>query len=109
MSDADVPAGEHELRFEFERTGPERFGPGGIGRLYVDGRLVGEGAIARTVPFLYQVGSCLNCGRDEGNPVTEDYASPFAFTGTIKRVIVEVAPGAPRDLQQEMRIGMARQ
>ena len=53
---------------------------------------------------------CLQWGRDEGNPVTEDYASPFAFTGTITRVIIELeGGGAPRDLQQEMRIDMARQ
>ena len=42
--------------------------------------------------------------------MTEDYASPFAFTGTIRRVIVDVSgPEPPRDLEQEARIEMARQ
>ena len=110
VSDADAPAGACDLRFEFEKTGPERFGAGGIGRLYIAGRLAAEGVIPRTVPFIYTVSGCLQCGRDEGNPVTEDYRSPFAFTGTIKRVIVELEGGdAPRDRRQEMRIDMARQ
>lgn len=110
VANADVPVGACELGFAFEKTGPERFGAGGVGRLYINGNLVGEGIIPRTVPFVYALGGCLQCGRDEGNPVTDDYASPFPFTGIIKRVIVELDPGdAPRDLQQEARIEMARQ
>ena len=110
VSVADMPRGPCQLRFEFEKTGPERFGAGGVGRLYIDGRLAGEGTIPRTVPFVYAIGGCLHCGCDRGNPVTEDYASPFAFTGTIESVIVEVdGGGGPRDPQQQMRIDMARQ
>ncbi|MDI6857432.1 MAG: arylsulfatase [Dehalococcoidia bacterium] len=110
VSDFDVPAGTRELRFEFEADEPRTFGVGGTGRLYIDGRPAGEGRIPRTVPFVYEIGSGLQCGRDEGNPVTEEYASPFAFTGKITRVIVELGgEPAPRDTDQERRIGMARQ
>jgi hypothetical protein len=39
----------------------------------------------------------LQCGCDRGNPVAEAYASPFAFTGTIESVIVEVEGRAIRN------------
>ena len=104
-----VPSGACELRFVFEKTGAQPFGAGGTGRLYIDGRQVGEGVIPRTVPFLFALGESLQCGRDEGNPVSEDYASPFAFTGVLKRVMVDVGGEAPRDPAQEARIEMARQ
>ena len=110
VSEASVPSGRCDLAFAFEKTGPQPFGAGGIGRLYINGEQVGEGEIPRTVPFIFALGEGLACGRDEGNPVTEDYASPFAFTGTISRVVVDVSGAEPpRDLEQEARIEMARQ
>jgi hypothetical protein len=37
------------LRFEFEKTGQEKFGAGGIGRLYINDKKVGETDFPRTV------------------------------------------------------------
>ena len=86
------------------------FGAGGIGRLYINGAQAGQGEIPRTVPFIFALGEGMAIGRDEGNPVTEEYASPFEFTGTIRRVVVDVTgPEPPRDLEQEARIEMSRQ
>ena len=98
------------LGFGFEKTGPQPFGPGGIARLYINGSACGESQIPRTVPFMFGLGVGFQVGRDEGNPVTNDYASPFRFTGTLRRVIVDVSgPEPPRDLEQEAIIEMARQ
>jgi arylsulfatase len=109
-SDIDVPAGKGTLGFGFEKTGPQPFGPGGIARLYINGTQCGEGQIPRTVPFLFALGTGLQIGCDAGNPVTDDYASPFRFTGTLRRVIVDLSGAEPpRDLEQEARIEMARQ
>jgi arylsulfatase len=105
-----VPAGACDLAFGFEKTGQQLFGAGGVGRLYINGKQVGEAAIPRTVPFLFALGESMQVGRDAGNPVSEDYASPFAFTGKIRRVIVDLGGSdPPRDLDQEARIEMARQ
>jgi len=110
VSDIDVPAGPCRLGFSFEKTGPHPFGPGGTGRLYINGKQVGETAIPRTVPFLFALGESLQIGRDEGNPVTDAYASPNAFTGKLVRVVIDVTGAEPpRDLEQEARIEMARQ
>jgi len=93
-STAGVPSGLHTLAFHFIRTGAHR----GIGTLLIDGRAVGEGEIARTVPHVIETsGEGLCCGYDSGLPVTPDYQAPFRFTGRIERVVVEVedAPANP--------------
>ncbi len=110
VADAALAPGRRVLQFAFEKTGTLPFGVAGDVRLYVDGKQIGEGSIPRTVPFLYGLGSGFQIGRDDGAPVTEEYAAPFAFTGTINRVIVDVSgPEPPRDLVQEAAIEMARQ
>ncbi len=109
-SDRPIPAGRVELGFAFEKYGDRPFGPGGTARLYINGEPAGEGEIKRTVPFLFSLGEALQCGRDDGNPVSEDYQSPFEFTGELRRVIIELdATEPPRDLEQEAQIEMARQ
>jgi arylsulfatase len=90
-----VPAGKHTLGFVFTRTGEHR----GRGELEYDGRVVGAGEIARTIPSVIETsGEGLCCGYDSGVPVTPEYMSPFRFTGTIARVVVTTGePGAADD------------
>ena len=83
-----LPTGPTTLAFRFRKTGEHR----GIGTLYVNGEPVGEGEIPRTIPGVIETsGEGLCCGYDSGLPVTDQYQAPFRFTGTIKRVVVEVA------------------
>ena len=110
VAGSDLTPGAHTLAFSFEKTGTRPFGAGGVARLFVDGEQVGEGEIPITVPFILALGQGMNCGADEGNPVTEEYRSPFRFTGTLQRVIVDLSgPEPPRDLEQEATIEMTRQ
>jgi hypothetical protein len=52
----DVPIGTKvKLRFDFEKTGKEKYGAGGIGRLYMNDEKVGEGEIQHTVRFIYSL------------------------------------------------------
>jgi arylsulfatase len=107
-----VPAGAHELRFEFEPTGEPDFpnGRGAPGRLqlYVDGTLVAEGKAPVTTPFAINPGA-LTCGSNPGSAVTPDYSSPFPFTGTLRSVTVDVSGDLIDDGESEMRMAMARQ
>jgi arylsulfatase len=107
-----IPAGAHELRFEFEPTGEPDFpaGKGAPGRmqLYVDGVLVAEEEAPVTVPFMFNPGAA-TCGANPGSPVTPDYASPFRFTGTLHGVTVDVSGDLIEDSESEMRVAMARQ
>ena len=60
-SEDAVPAGKHELRFEFEPTGPPDMpnGKGTPGRLqlYIDGTMVGDADAALTTPFMFNPGA----------------------------------------------------
>ncbi|MBI2218143.1 MAG: arylsulfatase [Candidatus Rokubacteria bacterium] len=85
-SEARVPTGRVELRWEFTRTGSRR----GRGALFVDGKLAGTTEIPKTWPIHGTTGG-VHCGRDGGAPVSEAYTPPFTFTGTIHRLVVELA------------------
>jgi arylsulfatase A-like enzyme len=102
-SEAPVPAGRRALGYEFAKTGPRR----GRGTLLVDGRPVGTLELPRTWP-VHAVSGGVLCGRDGGSPVSDAYACPFPFTGTLHRVVVELAddgggdgPGAAREALAE--------
>lgn len=98
-----LPEGKSTLRFDFQVTAPPDFKKGtgapGAGKLFIDNKLVGSGKIERTCPLAYGLsGDGLSCGRDTLTPVSADYgkAIEYPFTGTIRRVIVDVAaPGQP--------------
>jgi hypothetical protein len=107
-----IAAGSHELRFEFEPTGPPDLaaGRGAPGRLqlYVDGKLVAAEQAPVTTPFVFNPGA-LTCGANPGSPVTPDYRSPFRFTGTLHTAVVDVSGDLITDTESEMRLAMARQ
>ncbi|MGA3148315.1 MAG: arylsulfatase [Acidimicrobiales bacterium] len=111
-SDAPVPTGSHALRFEFEPTGELDFlngkGAPGLMQLYIDDSLVGNAEAATTVPLAINPGA-LTCGADPGSPVIDDYETPFRFTGTIHRVIIDLSGELITDPEAELRLHMARQ
>jgi arylsulfatase len=84
--------GRHVVRYEFEKRGKEQFGAGGVGRLFVDGKLVAEGEIPRTAAFAYSLDETFDVGCDKGAPVTNEYRALAAFTGRIVRVAVDLTP-----------------
>ena len=49
------------------------------------------------------------CGADPGSPVTPEYQPPFKFTGTIKRVRVDVSGEPFEDQAARFKAMMARQ
>jgi len=111
-SDQVLAPGKHTLRFEFEPTGQPDMahGKGAPGKLqlYVDGTLTGNAEAPVTTPFAFNPGA-LTCGANPGSAVTDDYASPFKFTGTIHSVTVDVSGKLIEDSEAELRVHMARQ
>ncbi len=96
VADAKLPAGKATLRWEFNVTTPPDFkagkGAGGVGRLFVNGKQVGEGPIPVTCPLAYSLsGDGLACGRDTLTPVSADYHGEYAFTGVLRRVVVDIS------------------
>lgn len=62
--------------------------------LLVNGDPVDGGRMDHTVPFIFSGYSGLDVGRDNGLVVDRSYAdkAPFTFTGTVKKVVFDVAP-----------------
>ena len=107
-----LPAGRHELRFEFEPTDKPDIahGKGSPGRaqLYLDGKLIAQNEFPVTTPIAFNPGG-LTCGANPGSPVTTDYQSPFRFTGTLHTVTVDLSGDLITDSDSEMRMAMSRQ
>ncbi|WP_013334522.1 arylsulfatase [Gloeothece verrucosa] len=108
-----IPEGRHQLRFEFEVTGPPDLAKGkgtpGRAQLYIDRKLVGQIEVPVTTPLALGVVSSLTCGIAPGSPVTPDYQPPFKFTGKLDQVTVDVSGDLIQDSEAEMRMIMARQ
>jgi arylsulfatase A-like enzyme len=109
-STKEVPTGKKvKLRYQFEKTGQEKFGAGGIGRLYIDGEKVGEGQIPRTVKFRYSLDESFDIGLDSASAVSEEYKSRAEFTGRIEKVVIDLVDERLVDHEAEARIAMKRQ
>ena len=61
------------------------------------GRATAE--VDRFTPMRFSITDAgLTCGTDPGSSVTPRYAAPFAFTGTLHRVVVDVDPAVLSDV-----------
>jgi len=94
-----TPPGRHALGIEFRREPPA----GGPVKLYVDGEAVADGRLPVNLPFRWQIGGAgLLVGRDRGFPVCDDYEPPFAFTGTMHQIVLEIPSLEPRAPREEV-------
>ena len=107
-----LPAGRHQLRFEFEPTGTPDLAQGkgspGWAQLYLDGQLIAQDEFPVTTPVAFNPGG-LTCGANPGSAVTADYRAPFPFTGTLHTVTIDLSGDLITDTEAEMRMAMARQ
>ena len=100
-ADADVVPGRVRLRAEYDRA-PEGGGPV---VLLLDDVVVGEGRVALDLPVRWQIGGApLAIGADSGFPVCDEYEVPFAWTGTLHSVTVEVGPRPLADPATEAEV-----
>jgi arylsulfatase A-like enzyme len=97
-ADTPLPAGEVSVRLEFAADAPKP-ATGGEVTLFVNDETVGGGRMDRTVPMRFSGYAGMDVGCDGGLPVDRSYAdkSPFAFTGTIKKVVFDVDPHLSAD------------
>ncbi len=93
-SDKPLPAGKVQVAFAYEQGAGTEPASGGVGKLFIDGQPAGKGRIERVVPHRFSATETLDIGMDLGATVAETYhtQAPFAFTGKINRVVVELKP-----------------
>jgi arylsulfatase A-like enzyme len=106
--DADVvlDAGPHTLGFRFTKT----TATGGDGELTVDGTVVARAELRRMTPIRYSLtGAGLWCGRGSNLAVCDDYSGPFPWSGTLRRVVVDVMGRSHVDAEAEAEAALAEQ
>jgi arylsulfatase len=115
QANSRVPEGDHIFSFEFTPTGRAdpakgKGVPANI-KLLIDGKDVGSGDLAVTIPLSIGLAAGISVGADPGSPVMtdEDYKPPFAFTGTVKKAMVDVSGEHVEDMEVRMRMYLARQ
>jgi arylsulfatase len=95
-----LAAGKHTIVFDFKYDGPG-FGKGGSGVLSIDGKEAATKTIPHTIPFLMSIDETFDVGIDTRTPVDDnDYQVPFAFTGTINKLTINLKP-APMSAEQQ--------
>jgi arylsulfatase len=90
VSNRPVPAGNSTVTMEFAYDGGG-LGKGGEAVIGINGEEVGRARIANTVAGRFGIDT-FGLGSDTGSPVSDTYRKPFAFTGTIKRLDIELGP-----------------
>jgi arylsulfatase A-like enzyme len=102
-ADTPLPSGAVNVRMEFAADAPTP-ATGGEVTLYIDDEAVGGGRIEHTVPARFSGYAGMDIGRDNGLPVDRSYAdkSPFAFTGTVKKVVFDINPHLEDAHEQEL-------
>lgn len=91
--------GKHTIVFDFKYDGGG-VGKGGLGVLKVDGKEVANQRMQMTLPFIFQWDETFDVGSDTGTPVDDkDYQVPFRFTGTLKKLTLQLEPSqlSPED------------
>jgi arylsulfatase len=113
QSDKPIPEGDHIFSFQFTPTGKPDIAKGkGVPaniKLFVDGKPIGSGDLPVTIPISLGLAAGVSVGADNGSPVMTDYKPPFAFTGTVKKVLVDVSGEAVEDKEAKMKMYLARQ
>jgi arylsulfatase len=100
VSSEPLPVGKVQVAFEFnadKSVAPsvdvsllaER-DTGGTGRISINGKQVAEGHFTRLGGFGSYSEETLDIGSDTGSPVTSAYEAPFAFTGKIEKITIDL-------------------
>ncbi|MGH8585086.1 MAG: arylsulfatase [Gammaproteobacteria bacterium] len=94
-----LPTGEVEVAMNYEQQPFKPFveSTGGPAELFVNGKSADKGDIKNAVVGRFSATETMDIGKDLGATVTAAYRkqAPFAFTGAIREVVIEVAPDQP--------------
>ncbi len=89
QSPQKLSPGKSTIKFDFDYDNGE-VGAGGTGKLFINDQQVASGRIEKTVPYRLALDETFDVGRDTGTPVVETYQVPFAFTGNLQKVTLNL-------------------
>jgi arylsulfatase A-like enzyme len=95
--------GKHTITYHFEFQG-EKPGEGGVGRLYIDSKMVSERKLPKTVPFLFSTDEGVDVGVDNETNVSNAYKQQNnKFQGKILKVIVDIDPLHSQQMKENLK------
>ncbi len=103
------PTASHPSKSSAAAPSPNTRRATGIAKLFFGDRQVGQVEMPVTVPLQFGLAAAITVGLDSNSPVTPEYKPPFKFTGTVKRVRVDVTGEPFEDQAAKFRALMARQ
>jgi arylsulfatase A-like enzyme len=91
ISTVVLPIGKLSLTVKLTYEGkPGERGKSALVTIDANGKKVGEGRLLRTVPIQFSLGEGVDVGMDTGSAIDFTYKLPFAFTGKIDKVTVDL-------------------
>lgn len=107
-----IPSGDVTVKMLFEADEPKP-GTGGQVTLYANDKKIGGGKMPHTVAVAFSSYGGMDVGRDNGLVVDLEYEdkAPYAFTGTVKKVVFDLKPNTYEDekklheIEQQSNIG----
>jgi arylsulfatase len=113
MAPEALAPGKHTIEYDFKYDGlgfatlafnnMSGIGRSGTGVLKVDGNVVANQTMEKTIPLIFAVDETFDIGSDTGSSVDDqDYQTPFTFTGTIDKLTIAVQPPklTPADVEK---------
>ena len=102
-STVEIPAGSCEVHVHLERDSRTT----GWMEVSIDGEPCGREPIPFYMRMMSSIGSSL--GQDHGSAVSERYQAPFAFTGTLHEVVIQLPPPRNSEAAATAAAEMSRQ
>ena len=104
-----IPPGRHVLSAEVHVDKEGKFGTGGKVTLRLGKQKIGEGRFEKQIAGFFTANESFDIGCDTCSPVSDLYESPFAFSGEIVKVMVDVSEATFEELaaQHEARAKFA--
>jgi arylsulfatase len=104
-----IPPGHHVLSAEIKVDKQGKFGTGGDVTLRLGKKEIGTGRFEKQIAGYFTANESFDIGCDTCSPVSDLYESPFAFTGKIIQVMVDISEASFEDLaaQHEVRARLA--
>jgi arylsulfatase len=88
-SDQPLPTGEVTLKAVYVTDADEPFAGANV-TLFANDRQIGTGRVEKSIPNRVTLDETLDVGFDTGTPVSEDYETPFRFSGSLKSVTIDL-------------------
>jgi hypothetical protein len=95
-----LPAGKSTIRVEFKYDGGG-MAKGGAVKMFVNDKQGADGRVDETIFVHFSADETFDTGLDTGSPVSDQYASPFKFTGSLNKIEVDIAPTKFNALEQD--------